>query len=1255
MTSFSQQLLYLLILGGMICYGNAGAQSRDFPFIEPQFERITDAATLNGNTVTALAQDARGLIWIGTQNGLIRYDGYRFRHFSHEATDPFSLAGNYVYALCATKDGRIWVGTTNDGISVFDPTSERFEHFRHKHKSVGSISAGKIFAIAEDTHGGIWVATAHGLNYLAATTKQFVQIKQGKQADSLMDDKVSSLLWDKAGRLWVGSASGLQRLNENGKGFATILTGANVQTLFQAADGKLWLGTSKHGAAWLTPYTENLPAPNWLPPAELSHPTVAGIAQPQADQIWLSTFGGGINVVAAEDGKLLQVLRHDANLPNSLAYDAVVPMLLDRAGWLWIGTWGDAIQRTQPSTLRILRHSQKQARSLSSANVLSILEMQNGQFLFGTSDNGIDIVDRQKGLQGGYRPAKGQVGKLQDAAIFALAQSADGAVWAGTQQHGVVRKTADSELWQPVPGVPDRHVGRLLATQDGSMWAGTASGVARSQPAHSMPKQGTAPPPAHFEVLTDDQGQPMQSFVRAMAQDAQGRIWIGTHNGLWLYEPGHRGLRAINHEPQRADSLASNFILGLLSDSKGQLWVSTDKGLERLQKWDGKQARFDHISAQLGMPGKALGGNLLEDSQGRIWSEEGFIFSSTTQNQPSSLRFEALSKAGGKDIGGSWIGSFAQSRDGLILFGGSQGVAIITPSEVGVYHYAPPLVATALRINGKNSPLAGLALAPLRTKEAMPPFVFTPAQRDFALEFAALDYVEPKKNRYQYRLQGYETVWNNADAEHRSANYGNLPPGEYRLQVRGSNRVGVFSPHELNLPIQVLPAWWQTLSFKAFLVFALGSALYILYRWRVAHLRKQARSLQRLIDARTADILKLSKIGQELTATLNMEQAFDRVYRQLLARLDADAFLIGIVEAQRIAFVYKVENQQRLTNTSINLNELQRPDVHCVCEQAELVFNHRAELENFFDGKPLPISGMPMETVVYLPLLAEKRVIGCLSVQSQRKNAYSKDQLEFMRVLTSYTAIALANSIAHAELSVALSNIKDMQAKLIHAERQKLSIDLHDNLSQTMTGVLLQLDTACEVLTREGAAAATASHQPRTMSKSLPFVERAIELARDGHAQTRDLLQALRSAKSTAITFDLADTLRHDLPRLTLGTDIMLEVCEDGPIRVLRQEVGLALFRIAQESVTNALRHGKAKNIVVLLHWQSAALTTTISDDWKGFDTQLCNKLSGIGLVGMQERINALGGKLHIDSIPGKGTCIRADVPLFPHYSTDKA
>jgi signal transduction histidine kinase/ligand-binding sensor domain-containing protein len=1043
--------------------------AQDFPSTEPEFETLRDAESIDNQVITALAQDARGLIWIGTQQGLVRYDGYRFRKFVHKASDPFSLAGDYVTALAVAKDGRIWVGTTSDGISIFDPASEHFEHFKHDEKAPGSLSGGRIWALANDGRGGMWIGTDQGLDHLPPGSRRFAHFRHGTAPHSLMDDKVRSLLLDKAGRLWVGTSSGLQRLSLDGKSFETVVTGRDVQTLFQAQDGKLWLGTREHGAAWLDSSPgDGMPPnaspggvpqqPHWLPLVQLSNPWVLGIVQVKTDQIWLASSGGGIIIVAASDGHVLQTLRHDPLVTGSLAYNFLSSLLLDRAGWLWVGTWGAGLQRMNANNtmLRILRHSAKRPNGLSHPDVMSVLELADGRLAFGTNGNGIDIFDRQRGLTGGYRTGQrqgeGQAGGLPDTTIHALAQTSDGSIWAGTQLAGVVRQLPGSTAWVAVPGLPGKQVLKLLAGRDGSLWAGTSRGVARWHPATPPPqparKGDPAEQPTRFEVLTDERGKAMENPVHALAEDGQGRVWIGTNNGLWLHEPHRRGLIHIPADPKHPDGLVSNYINGLLIDSRNSLWVATDKGLERLKNLDGKLARFEHVSALLGQPGKAMGGNLLEDRQGRIWTSEwvieqaGRATGDRAAHRTIKLRRTPLTQADGMDLGATWTGSYGQTRDGLLLFGGTQGVAIIDPARFKAYDYAPPLAVTELKINGEAvapgvlaNPLANQSLPAGAGNAAS--LTLAPAQRNFSIEFAALDYSEPKKNRYQYRLQGYEKDWINTDADHRSAAYGNLWPGLYTLQVRGSNRMGEWSTHELSIPIRVLPAWWQTWWFWALLVLLLASAIYGGHRWRMAGLHKKALALQKLVAARTADIVKLGEIGQELTSTLDMEQTFERIWKQVSARLDAYVFLIGLYDeaAAQIVIVYEIENQERSPNYIYSMSEHERPAVWCVRERRELAVATVSGMLDYFNTILPPSIGESTETVVYLPLLVEQRVIGCISVQSLKQHAYNPDQLEFLRVLASYTAIALSNSTAHADLASAHRNLQETQQQLLLQEK----------------------------------------------------------------------------------------------------------------------------------------------------------------------------------------------------------------------------
>ncbi len=879
------------------CYAASNQVAQDFAFAEPYFE-APELVKSPDPAISALLQDTQGWLWLGTSEGLVRHDGYRMRKFVHDDADPGSLAGNSIRALWQGRDGRLWVGTNSDGIAIFDPKTERFTHLRHDPARPDSLSGGTIHAMVGDSVGGVWVGTNEGLDYVSPvaggpTLKVRHYRHDPANPASLLDNRIRSLLFDQQGNLWVGGFAGLQqrRVAQAGPagieaGFARVasdpanpdsLAGQEITRLFQAQDGKLWVGTQSQGAAWLSKSElaaiPNNPDPplHWLHPDpqhshQLSHGWVQTIAQVLAGQIWLGTFGGGINIVSANDGTVLQRLRHDPANASSLSNNNIRALLLDHSGILWVGTWGGGLQRHHPaqSAFRVLRYSNKaQSAGLSHPEVRSTLELANGQILLGTSGNGIDILDRRRGIVNGYRPQPGKPGELPDGNIRALLQTPDGTLWVGTQQAGVARLAPGSRVWQTfssAQGLPGPFIKTFLQTRDGTLWAGTTSGIARWQAEI-----------ARFEAARQTDGSLIHDNISALVEDGQGRLWAAGNNALLVKAPGSAAWQVIRHQDAVAGSLISNDLWGLLIDRSDHLWVSTSRGLARLQNWDGRNAVFEHVSAKAGKAGAAIGENLWQDQQGRIWIDHG-----GQVLDPHTLRFAANDHP---DLGIFWRAAHSQTRDGLLLYGGSQGMAIFDPAQFRPWTFQPPLRLTELKIDGKTVAPGAL---PLR---------LTPGQRGFSLEFAALDFFKPAKIRYRYRLEGYERDWINTDAAHRVASYGNLWPGRYTLYVQGSNSVGEWRTQALAIPVEILPAFWQTWWFAALVLLSLSASILGAHRWRNARLRAQARALQAMVEQRTSEAMaahneavaaqhETLRVQNELALARQLEQTREQMLQQ---------------------------------------------------------------------------------------------------------------------------------------------------------------------------------------------------------------------------------------------------------------------------------------------------------------------------------------------------------------------------------------
>ena len=1254
----------------------------EFAFAQPYFEAIGEADAIPEGIVTALVQDKKGMLWIGTQIGLLRYDGYRFRKFVYQADNPNSLVDNHVSRLWLAPDGRLWIGSAANGLSVYDPQEDRFTNYHPLPARPDSLSGEEISALAGDADGGIWIGTREdGLNYLPPASKRFRHYRRepGNPA-SLLDDRVRSLLIDRKGRLWVGGGNGLQRLQPDKNGFDTIasanaadsLAGQTVRAMFEAQDGKLWLGTNGQGAAWLDPLSlqlHRLPMPD-AASEKLANSIITTITQPQPDQIWLGQRNGGIAIVSATDGRLLQTLQHDTSVASSLALDTVTALLHDNAGLLWVGTLGGGLQRLNLRThaFRMLRYSPIRQDGLSYANILSMLELANGQLLVGTDGNGIDILDRKQGLVGGYRAQTGKPGALPDATIFSLAQCGDGSIWAGSQRSGLLHLAPGSKNWQTftlADGLPDNRISRLLCGRDGELWAGTDRGLARLSAGHQR-----------FESVKAQDGSVMHAAVHALVQDEQSRLWIATSEGLWLREARAQVLHNIVHENARAASLSANSVSGLLVDRRGRLWVDTAQGLDLMTGWDGTQAQFEHVSARLGQSGLIFDGNMLEDRRGRIWSHR-MLF------DPQQQRFYPVSKADGFYIGTSWVGSYGKTRDGLFLFGGTQGLGIVAPEQFEPWDYQPPVVASELKIDGISRAL-GQLLPELRLQQG---------QRNFAIEFAALDFSAPQKIRYTWHLQGYDQDWIQSDAEHRNASYGNLWPGSYMLQVRATNRNGTWSPHQLSIPIRVLPTLWQTNWFLTLMLVLLCSLIYAAWRWHISRVRLRARAtqnrlraealaLQQLVQSRTADILKLGTIGQELTATLDTEQAFERVYRQISARLDAYVFSIGIYDeaAALVRIGYLIEGGQRLTPLQYSMTEVDRPAVWCVRERRELVAGTPDELLKYVASILPAKSGRLMESIVYLPLIAEQRVIGCLSVQSPQAHAYNEDQIKFLHVLASYTAIAVANSEAHNALASAHQRLQETQQQLIlqekmaglgtltagvaheinnptnfaHVAAQNLRVDLQE--FRQFTTELINAEDAPDVLQ---AFIERFEKLAGHVSTMLQGTERIKGIVRDLRAFTR-LEQAekkvMRLSECLLSTLNLVRTSWQNQVRFV--TDFVDDPAIECWPALLNQVFMNLLINGCQAIAAKAAADGEGE-ITIRMQIAGSELHISFIDNGTGMSPELQARIlepffttkpvgegTGLGLSIAYGIILQHGGSLQISSTPGVGSCFMLCLPM---------
>lgn len=819
MIGLRRLLLLAVTLSGLPVAPAAGYAEQ---IAAPRFTTVGNDEQIPEAVVTALAEDALGLLWIGTPAGLIRHDGYRFRRYVHVPGDAGSLGGNLVRSLLAASDGRLWIGTDVDGVSIYDPRTDRFEHLRHRSEDPDSLGEGAVFALAEDAHGRVWIATRGGGLYRHDGTGRLRHFGRGD--GGLLSEHVNELLRDREGRLWIATAEGLNLVDADGESFIAVANDPSqplslhrrlIVTLQQIADGRLWLAGRDGALLVFDPASGKLDALDEADPDDGAQ-LIYDLRELDAGEVWVAR-SDGIEVRAA-DGGLLHRLRHVRQQPGSLAGNDVRALLRDRAGVMWVGGFGVGLQRHDPRHRAFgLLHGGEGV--LADPSVSALLHRRNGELWLGTRGAGIAVLDA------GLAPHFDLPAATSPADwITAFAEQADGTLWVGARE-GLFRFDSGARRLLPVPTRDGAmaSVRRLLAARDGSLWIGGNGGVSRRDPSGALSL-----------FLAD--GQRLEGDINALVEDADGGIWAGSSVGLYYRAPDNTSFQRVEGSAQRPPLPPS--VVGLLLDREGTLWVDTSEGLYRRRDLgaDGRPG-FEAVAGAQGEQRLSFGANLLEDHLGRIWTAH-HVF------DPRSNTRYTFTRADGVDVGTPWFRAYAQGADGRLWFGGSRGVLVVDPVRFRPWDYAPPVVLTDLRIDGQ-------AAAP--GSETLP-IVMAPPQRQLSIEFAALDYSAPDRLRYRYRLHGYDHDWISSPEGSRVAAYGNLWPGNYLLEVQGSNRLGEWAPLSLKRPVHVLPAFWQT---PLFLLSGVLAALLLVLgvmRWRSARADRRARRLQALVAQRTAEL-----------------------------------------------------------------------------------------------------------------------------------------------------------------------------------------------------------------------------------------------------------------------------------------------------------------------------------------------------------------------------------------------------------------
>jgi signal transduction histidine kinase/ligand-binding sensor domain-containing protein/CheY-like chemotaxis protein/HPt (histidine-containing phosphotransfer) domain-containing protein len=826
-----------------------------------KFNKLSVDEGLSQSIITCILQDSKGFMWFGTEDGLNKFDGYKFTPFRHIPGNPGTLSDNVIYAIYEDRHGILWAGTEDGGLNRFDRETETFTAYRHDPDKPGTLSSNFVWCIHEDSNGVLWVGTKDGgLNKFDRASETFTAYRHDpNNPASLSDNFVWCIHEDSNGVLWVGTKSGgLNKFDRAAETFASYqhdpdnpgsLTHNNVRYIYSArGPGKnqadvLWIATQGGGLNIFD--GENFTAYQYDPdnPRSLSDNFVRCIYEDHDGTLWVGTENAGLCKFDRTAERFI-VYQRDFDDPDSLSNSMITSVYEDRSGVFWVGT-RNGLNTHVGEKFTVYQHNPRDPRSLSERSVFSIYEDTAGVLWIGTYLGGLNKFDRQTETFTAYRHDPENPRSLSDDIVTSVYEDQYRNLWVGTYLGGLNkfdRKTETFIAYRHDPKDPrslsDNFVWCVYEDRSGVLWVGTERGL------NQFDREK-----GEFTVYENVENQPgtvSHNSILSVYEDRAGELWIGTKWGLNRFDRKAETFTAYKHDPDNPQSLSDDFVWCIFEDQSSRLWVGTEGGLN---KWDGESS-FTHYREKDGLSNDVVYG-ILEDAQGYLWMSTN---KGLSKFNPQTETFRNYDITDGLQSNQFDRGAYHKSRSGKMYFGGINGFNAFYPENIIDNPYIPPIVLTSLKQGGQEV-TTGTSV------ENIKKITFDWRNNFFEFEFAALSYIHPEKNRYAYMLEGHDNDWYYSGTN-RQGRYTNLPGGTYTLRMKGSNNDGVWNEDGISIKITIIPPFWKTTEFRIFSVALLIGGIISFFYLRIKTVEAQKHQLEILVDERTLELKKAKEAAE---------------------------------------------------------------------------------------------------------------------------------------------------------------------------------------------------------------------------------------------------------------------------------------------------------------------------------------------------------------------------------------------------------
>ncbi|HTD97846.1 MAG TPA: two-component regulator propeller domain-containing protein [Mucilaginibacter sp.] len=837
-----------------------------------KFSHLDVTNGLSDNQVNSIFKDDKGFMWFGTTSGLNRYDGYKFRIFKHDAKDPNSLGENNVVSINQGPDNKLWI-FTHSGISIYNPTTERFSNNINSELAAYKISDSQVKSIKRDARGNFWfITTNKGVSCYDPEKKSTISYKNiPKQKAVLHSNYITDIVAGRRNILWIIYSDGvIDQLDISANKVTYSYNGLNKIIGNKPQDhsitidnkGNLWIYSNR---APMGAYCYNVANSTLLnfskesPVNKLNSNIINNIIQADDNKIWIGTDHGGINMVDPLTYKITYLLNKEDD-PNSLSGNSIT-LFKDNTGIIWAGTFKQGINYYHSGIMQfpLYRHFTTDKRSLPYDDVDCFIEDKAGNLWIGTNGGGLIYYDKLTKNYTQYKHDPNDPNSLSNDIVLRFCIDHENQLWIGTYFGGLDRfdgkKFVHYRHNDKIPGsISDDRVYTILEDSKKNLWAGTFSGGLNV-----------------YDRKTNSFWHPTYSlnsdYTSIIYEDRQHNIWIGRDQGVDVVDKRTNRVKHYFNQLKNTNSLVANDVNTLIQDSRGLMWIGTKDGLSIL---DPQTDRFFTADDGFSFPSNNIS-NILEDNQGQLWiSTNNGLANIQLIKTGNKYKFQlnSFNEYDGLQGRGFNLNAAYKLKSGELIFGGAHGFNQFDPRRVNAFKPKQNLVFTDLQLFNKSVAVGDSVKGDgILTKSISETTAITLSHNEnvFSIEFAACDYFNPGKIKYQYTLEGFNKGWITSPSNDRKAIYTNLDGGDYTFKVRTQNTNNSGDDSLITLKITVLPPFWKTT--WAYILYSLGAVSLLLY---IRH--RGILKLKRKFESQHAEIEAERKIANEREEARRMHQ-----------------------------------------------------------------------------------------------------------------------------------------------------------------------------------------------------------------------------------------------------------------------------------------------------------------------------------------------------------------------------------------------